>query len=444
MNRLKELTTLFLLIISLSVNAQETNKVWTLRECIDYAIKNNISVKRSDLNIIQNQAALDQSKAALAPSVNGRATHVYNFGQNEDPTTGVITDFESRTNTFGLSANMTLFNGFSNYNTIKQNSFLVEASIADLTQAKNDVGLNVTQAYLQIIFNNELLEAAELQLASSEEQERRTKALVENGALPIADQLQAEAQKATNETQVINRQNDLNLARLQLMQLLQLAYDPQFDIEVPDLEPENLDALQLNSEEVYEIALTTQPNIKAAELRIEASDLGVSVAKGGRLPSISAFAGVDTRYNNLIADVFSFSEQVETNLGQNVGFSLNVPIFNNFQIRQSIQNARINNDRAKLNQQETENTLRQQVEQAYLNAKAALQTYISAERQVKATKLLYDNLKKQREVGAANITDFTVAENNYNQAVSDFIRAKYDYIFRRKILDFYQGKPLEF
>lgn len=440
MNKLKLLIG-FLLITGLAT-AQDSDK-WTLQECIDYALKNNINVKRSNLNIVQNEAALTQSKGQLAPSINGRASHAYNFGQNVNPVTNLITDLDSRTNTFGLSANVTLFDGFANYNTIKQNSFLVEASIADLIQAKNDVGLNVAQAYLQVIFTKELLEAARLQLSTSKEQARRTNILVENGALAIADKLQADAQLATNETNLINRQNDYNLAKLQLMQLIQLPYNPNFEIVVPELEPDNYSIPTLDSEAIYNEALTTQPIIKAAELRIEASELSLSAAKGGRFPSVTAFVGVDTRYNNQ-NEAFGFSDQLDNNLGQNVGFNLNVPIFNNFRVRQSIQVAKINNERAELNELETKNNLRQQVEQAYLNAQAALQTYRSSERQVESTKQLFDNLTKQREAGAANITDYTVAENNYNQALSDFIRAKYDYIFKLKILDFYQGKPLDF
>lgn len=440
MNKLKLIVGLVLM--SSWALAQDNNE-WTLRECIDYALKNNINVKRSNLDIIQNEAALTQSRGQLAPSLNGRATHAYNFGQNVNPVTNLITDLDSRTNTFGLSANVTLFDGFANYNTIKQNSFLVEASIADLIQAKNDVGLNVAQAYLQVIFNQELLEAARLQLSTAKEQARRTDILVQNGALAISEKLQAEAQLATSETTLINRQNDFNLAKLQLMQLIQLPYNPNFEIVVPELEPDNFSPPSLESEEIYQEALTTQPVVKSAELRIQASELGLSAAKGGRLPTISAFAGVDTRYNNQ-NDAFTFSEQLDNNLGQNIGFNLNVPIFNNFRVRQSIQVAKINNERAELNELETKNNLRQQVEQAYLNAQAALQTYRSSERQVESTKLLFDNLTRQREAGAANITDYTVAQNNYNQAVSDFIRAKYDYIFKLKILDFYQGKPLDF
>ncbi|MEQ8244353.1 TolC family protein [Fulvivirga sp.] len=432
---------IFILLSSSTVFAQEA-KQWTLQECVDYAIKNNISVKRSNLNIDQSLSNLNQSKADLAPSLNGRASHVYNFGQNVNPVTNLITDLDSRTNTFGLSANVTLFNGFANYNTIKQNNFLLEASITDLEQAKNDIGLNVAQAYLQVLFNQELLESATIQVASSAEQVRRTKVLVQNGALPMADQLQAIAQEATNESQLIARKNDLNLAKLQLMQLLQLPYDPNFSIFIPELSVEEVVPVTATSEEIYQLAFETQPIVKAAKLRIRASELGLEAAKGSRLPTITAFVGVDTRFNDQNT-AFGFSEQLDNNLGQNLGFNLNVPIFNNFRVRQSVQVAKINKTRAEINDIEAKNTLRQQVEQAYLNVEAALQTYNGNQRQVESLELAYENVKKQREQGAVNITDFTILENDYNRAVSDLIRAKYDYIFKLKVLDFYQGKPLE-
>lgn len=432
------------LLISITAGfSQGDDDLWTLQECIDTALKNNITVKRSGLNILQNQASYEQSKAALAPSLNGRATHVYNFGQNVNPVTNLITDLDSRTNTFGLAANVTLFNGFSNYNTIKQNRFLVDASLADLEQAKNDVGLFVAQAYLQIIFNQELLDAAVLQLESTKEQMRRTKILYDNGAVPEQDYLQAVAQNATNQLSVTNRKNDLNLSKLDLMQLLQIPYNPEFDIVRPELEVDSQTPVTLNSSTLYETALQTQPVIEAAENRIEASEVGIAVAKGNRLPSISAFVGVDTRYNNQNV-AFDFGEQLDNNLGQNVGFNLNVPIFNNFQVKQAIQNARINADRAELNNLEVQNNLRQDVEQAYLNAQAALEAYTSSQQQVEALRLSFENVQKQQAAGAVNYTDFTVIQNDYNRAVSDMIRAKFDYIFRLKILDFYQGKPLEF
>lgn len=434
------LITAVILLVWSSLSAQEDK--WTLQECIDYALKNNINIQRNDLTIVQNRVSVDQSKADLFPSVNAQASHVYNYGQNVNPVTNLITDLDSRTNTFGLSASVTLFDGLANYNSIRQNNLLLGAAISDLEQAKNDVGLNVAQAYLQIIFNQELLEAAELQVESSKEQLRRTEILYRNGALPQQDYLQTQAQNASNEAQVVVRKNDLRLSRLQLMQLLLLPYDPNFSIVVPDIEPENTDPITLGSEEIFALALQTQPIVKASEERIKASEAGINVAKGSHYPSLQAFAGVDTRYNNQTT-AFSFSEQLDNNLGQNIGFNLNIPIFNNFLVKQSVQNARINNERAKLDQTEIKINLRQEVEQAYLNAIAALETYKSSLQQVEALELAFKNIERQRDAGAVNVTDYVIIQNDYNSALSDMIRAKYDYLFRLEVLDFYQGKPIE-
>ncbi|MDH5476221.1 MAG: TolC family protein [Cyclobacteriaceae bacterium] len=444
---------ILLLIIGIAISpflfAQEktSSEPWTLMECINYALKNNINIKRSNLNVLQNRSSVDQSKADLLPSLNGRATHTYNYGKNQNPATGVLEDFNARGNTFGLSANVTLYNGFTNYNTIKQNTILLDAILADLEQAKNDVGLNVARAYLQVIVNDELLRSSKIQLETSKEQLKRTAILVVAGSLAKLDELQALSQKALNESQVVNNENTLELSKLQLMQLIQLPYDPNFAIVIPDLNPNDFEPVLITSSEIYDIALNTQPNVKSTALRMAASEAGLAAAKGNRLPTISGFASIDTRYSGFSVPGFEpdpFSNQLESNLGQNLGFSLNVPIFNNYRVKQGIQNSTINKERATLNDIDTKNNLRQQIEQAYFNATAALKAYSSAEQQVDALKLTFENMEKQKHLGAINNTDFTLAQNNLSAAESDMIRAKYDYIFKLKILDFYQGKPLDF
>ncbi|MEX2335956.1 MAG: TolC family protein [Fulvivirga sp.] len=432
---------LIILLIYTHAGVAQDKQEWTLQECVNYALKNNISVKRSSLSVTQEQAALSQSKAALLPSLNGRASHTYNFGQNEDPTSGIIIDLDSRSNTLGVGADVTLFDGFSNYNRIKQNNLFLEASLADLEQARNDIGLNVAQAYLQIIFNIELLETAKTQLETTAEQVRRTKVLVSAGSLPLADQYEILAQQATDEANIVTRENELELSKLQLMQLLQLAYDPGFSIVIPDIDVD-LAPLDLDSEKIYDIALLNQPFIAASNLRVEAGEVGISVAKGAYMPSIYAFAAMDTRYIDRDR-AFTFSDQLENNLGQNIGFQLNVPIFNNFRIRQSVQNATIARENAELNSIDARNNLREQVEQAYLNAKAALKSYSSSQNQVEALRIAFENIEKRRNAGGVTITDYTIALNNLTAAESDMIRAKFDYIFTRKILDFYQGKQID-
>lgn len=452
MNRNKQ--RLLLIIIGVFITpllySQQTkpnNDPWTLKECIEYAYQNNINVKRSSLNLTQNQATLQQSKAELLPSLNASASNTYNFGKNQNPTNGNIEDFNARTNTFGISAGVVLFNGMANYNTIKQNNLMLESALADLEKTKNDIGLAVAQAYLLVLVNEELLNSAIVQLDNSNEQLSRTKKLVIAGSLAKLDELQALSQQATNETQVVGSTNNLNLSKLQLMQLLQLPYNPGFRIVNPDIELTGLEPLPSGTTAIYEMALQTQPQVKSTEFSIEASKASLAAAKGGRLPRISAFAGMDTRYSGFAPAGFepdAFSDQLDSNLGQNVGLSLSIPIFNNYRVKQSVQNSIINLERAELNDIDIKNGLRQEIEQAYFNAIAAYNSYNSAVKQVDALRLTYDNMTKQHEIGGINSTDYLLAQNNLTSAESDMIRAKYDYIFKTKILDFYQGKTLDF
>ncbi|MCR9250170.1 MAG: TolC family protein [bacterium] len=421
----------------------QTGKVWTLEQCINHAYNNSIQVQRSYLSSQQNQASLNQSKAALAPSVNASANHIYNFGRNVNPVTNAISDFQSQTNTFGLNAGVTLFNGLANYKSIRQNSLLLDASLKNIEDAKNMVGLNVASAYLAVLLNKELLENAKYQLANSEEQLSRTSKLVQYGSLAVTEELQLQAQVASDETRVVTAENNLNLSRLQLMQLLQIPYDPEFDVVTPEIEvnENSQEELVLNPQKIYEEALASQPDVLAAEMNEEAQAIGVEVARGGFFPTISAFYSIDTRYFDQ-DPTFNFSEQLDNNLGQNVGFSMSVPIFNNLRVNQSIQNSKISYETAKLNTIETKNGLRQEIESAYLDARAAYNTYISSRNQVESLKISYENTEKMRAAGSANFTDYTLALNNLNAAESDLIRAKYDFIFKLKILEFYQGKTL--
>ncbi len=439
-----KLRLILLLLFAFPILSKSQDKVWTLVECIEYAQKNSIMVQRSYLTSNQNKAALDQSKAALGPSINASATHVYNYGRNINPATNEFIDFQSQSNTFGIQAGITLFNGLANYKSIKQSNLLLSASLESIEDAKNDVGLNVASSYLQILLNKELLQAARLQYANSNEQLQRTRKLVKYGSLPLSEELQLQAQTASNEARVVSAENDLELSRLQLMQMLLLPYDPNFDIEYPVIEvnENNQSELQLNPQKLYENALETQPDIKAAELNEEAQAVGVAIAKGGYFPTLSGFYGVDTRFFDG-DQTFNFSEQLDNNLGQQLGFRLSVPIFNNLQVNQSIQNSKVRYENARLDAIDTKNQLRQDIERAYLNARASYNTYLSNQNQVESLRIAFENAEKSREAGANNVTDYTLAKNNLDAAESDLIRAKYDLIFKLKILDFYQGKPIQ-
>jgi outer membrane protein len=298
------------------------------------------------------------------------------------------------------------------------------------------------------------------------------------GSLPRSNELNLDAQVATNELNLINQQNSLNLALLQLQQALQLPASDNFDVEIPVIETEDL-VLEQSGEEIYQIAKGTMPEMKSAKLRIESARYGVKAARGNLYPRLSVNGSINTNYSSSSAtrfisdggftqvetgyfvqgtnqpiyglqptgsfrDIYGFNDQVKDNIYKSVSMTLSIPIFNNFGARYNLQRAMISNEQARINATEIDNTLRQNVETSYNNAIAASKSYNSSLRQVQAREEAYRMAKQRFDIGAANYVEYQVAENDLFQARSDMSRAKYEFIFRKKVLDFYQGIPLGF
>jgi outer membrane protein len=308
----------------------------------------------------------------------------------------------------------------------------------------------------------------------------RTKKLAEAGSVPRANVLLLEAQSATNELNLIQRENALNLSLLQLKQALQLPASTPMDVEIPQINIENQLVLDKTSDEIYEIATMSMPEIKAAKLRQQTSSYALKSARGSYYPRLTLNGSLSTLYSSARKDItlegvtlvptdigylqsditqrvytdvanpqYSFStvgyqEQFKNNLGKGLGFNLSIPIFNGFATRSSVQRAAINRDLADISLLENENRLRQSVETAYNDAVAASKTYVASEKQVNANDEAFRVTKQRFENGAVNFVDYQTSENDLFRAQSDFLRAKYDFIFKKKILDFYQGLPLEF
>ncbi len=485
------------------VNAQELQQdaaVWDLQRCIEHAKEHNLSLKRSHLDVEDSRVSLIQSKMSRVPTLNGSASNNYSWGRSIDPTTNRFIE-NQRINTVGLGLNSSvpLFNGFRIRNTIKQNQLSTQASIENQKDQENTVILNIITFYTNVIFNQELYENAKLQLSSSENMADMTRKQVDVGALPKANLLDILSQKASNEVNVVNQQNALNLSRLQLKQALQLPAEEDFDIVVPELEVEPT-AMEQDAENIYTIAKQHMPMIKSAELFQQSTRYGLASARGTLYPTLSLNAGLNTNYSSASTDFISdgtfvprtipnpenpdqqltvfesfgfataadgtpivspriesiqgsfggsfetrkFSTQLDENLRYFVGLSLNIPILNGFSARASVQRATISQQRAEITYQEAENNLRQTIESAYTDVVAAFQTYTASQRQVEAQEESFRITQKRYELNAINFVDFKVAENDFFRSKSDLIRAKYDYIFKQKVLDFYQNKPLEF
>lgn len=454
----------------------QEKKTWTLKELIDYAISNNLTVKRGAYGVEASQISALQAKMTMLPSLNANGGYGLNWGRTVDPTTNIFTENRVENSNLSASSNVLLWNGFRLFYNLKQSEVDMEAANEDLLKARNDVILNVITLYLNVVFNKELYSVAQFQLNSTKEQLERTRKLVDAGSVPLADLLNLDAQLATNELNLIQRENTLNLSLLQLKQALQLPASTPMDVELPQLDIESELIMNKTADEIFDIATLSMPEIKAAELRKRSTMYAFRSAKGNLYPRVSANASYNTVFSDqrqqFLADggiaerpigfvqgtgttvvtnvptgsvfVPSWGDQFKDNRGRSVGLTLQIPIFNGLSTRSNMQRAAINRELANITFQETSNTLRQVVETAYNNAFAAIKTYQSTDKQVKARDEAFRMTKQRYNLGAVNFVDYQVAENNLFQAQSDLLRAKYDFIFRKKVLDFYQGLPLDF
>ena len=453
---------------------------YTLQECIDYAMEHNLNVQSQQLNVKIDEVNSLQSKLELLPSVNGSANYGYNWGRSVNPETNLVTR-QQQANGFGsLSASLNLFNGVQTYNTIKQNNANLQASQYDLETEKNNVILNVISFYTGVIFNKELLENAKSQLLSTTTQLERTRKQVDAGALPISSLMNMQAQQAANEVTVINAENALTLSYLQLKQAMMLPGNVDLDIVVPEIELSEADVEGLKAQEVYEIAETTMPEVKSADMQIESAQRGIAIAKGNYYPRLTLSGGISTNYSSLIADrglverngIFTnvpigfvqgtnetvlsnpiegfttvdypFSQILSDNFGQSISLGLSIPIFNKYQANSAVQRAKISKDRADIFAEQTRQNLRQNIETAYTDVFSSGKSYQSSLKQVEAQTEAFRATKQRYDSGAASYAEFELAQNNLSQSRSDLRRAKYSFIFKLKILDFYQGKPIDF
>jgi outer membrane protein len=434
---------LFILIaLSIGFNAySQEAKELTLQECVDIALENNLRIKRGFYNLRTAEINLTQSKAALLPSLNAGSSYGWNFGRALNPVDNNFVNRNSQASNLQISSSMILFNGLRLMNNIKQNSKEFDATSQDLAKTKNDVILSVVSNYTNVVFNKELYENANYQLQSSKEQLDRIKKQVNAGALPKANELNQEAQVATNEVNLINQENALNLSLLQLKQSMQIPGSENISVVIPVVELEDL-ILDNAPEDIYGTAVATMPEIISANLRVESSEFAFRAAKGNLYPRLNLNGGGQTNYSNL--NPFSFSDQINNNQYKNINLSLSIPIFNGLQTRSAIQRAAVSKEVALISKKETENTLRQTIESAYNDALAASKSYTASLKQVNAREEAFRMTQQRFDIGAANYVEFRISENDLFQAKSDLARAKYNFIFRKKLLDFYQGKSIEF
>lgn len=462
---------LLLLLLPLLASTAHAQEVWTLQRCIEYAQQHNLQVQLAQLNVQQAEENLRQSKEARMPNANFQAAQQFSWGRSLDFFTNTYTNSQVTSNTFGFSSSVDLFGGFRLTRTIEQRGVNIQVSQQDVLKARNDLGLNLAGGYLQILLAKENVSAAQGRLAGVREQLARTQKLVDAGSLPMTNLLDLKAQLANNELQLVQAQNTEAIALLRLKQFLQVPASTQIDIFVPELPDPEAGATALPMPgEVYDQAEEQMPEVKSALLSMKAAVLSEQIAKSAYYPTLTLSGGVFTNYSSVqkkqVQDGvrlddngnpiliggqpipvykqvnYPFWEQLGDARREQVSLTLTVPIYNRRQSRSQLQSARIGMERARLNAEVTKNQLRQQIEQAYTDALAAEKTYQASRSQVQALGEQLRAIETRFNSGAANVTEYNVAQNNLAVAQNDRNRAKYEYIFRLKVLDFYMGRGI--
>lgn len=436
-----------LLLAGNGVTAQV--KRWKFRECLDTALVHNITVNQSRLTNELNKVSLEQSKANRIPSVSANASEGLSLGKNVDPTTNSFVTQAYHSTNLSINGSYNLFNGLQNANTIRQNRLNVEAGQYDIEKVKNDITLNITTGYLQVLFAYEVLSAAKNQAEATAAQVDRTQKMVEAGKSPESDLLQIRSQQATDNLSVITAQNQLDLAKVTLMQLMEIPVTDLFDVEIPTMLEPAQQILNTN-EEIYRRSLAIMPQITGYTIKTDAALMAQKVSEGARWPRLTLGANLNTNFASsrtqgsvVNPEGYPFFEQIWDNIGQSLNLGLSIPIYSNRQIKSNIDRAKINVLNARLNEQNVKNVLRKSVEQTATDLKAASKKYEATREQLRAVEAAYLNAEKKYVVGVMNATDFLIQKNNFFQSQSNLIQAKYDYIFKSKILDFYQGKEIQ-
>ena len=428
--------------------AQEPAKRWNLEECIQYAIEHNIGLKQKDQERASREVALRTSRFSWLPSVNGSVGQSFQFGRSTTKS-GVIVDQNAANSTLNITLDMPIFDGLRIPNDIAARKLDLKASIESLNKAKEDLAINVASYYLQVLYNKELLEVARLQVDLDKEQVVKTEAMVNAGKVPLSQLYDIKAQLANDEVTLTEYANNVNLALLDLAQSLELERIEAFDIEEPlseDVVAENMGSI-LPPDHIYDNAVTFKPQIKEQRYLLESQRKMLRVARADYYPKLNFGASYSNGYYHSstggeFIDTRSFGEQLRQNGQKIVGFSLSIPLFNRFQVRDNVRSARINILNQELQMENTKKSLYKEIQQAYSNATASQKKYQAAGKSVLASKEAFDYARRRYEAGKSTVFEFNEAKTKYAQSLAEQAQAKFDYIFRVKILDFYNGTPI--
>lgn len=472
---MKQLFLFIAMFVFLIVNGQD-KKVWSLKACVDTAFKKNIALNQSQLSNQNSKTNYTQSKAAVLPNLNLSDAQNFNSGYSLDPYTYQYTTQNISINNLSLNSSVTLFNGYLLINTIKQNKLIYEASVQTIEKIKNDLRLNIMGAYMQVLMDYDAIDVAQAQIDATTTQVEQIKKFVEFGKVAELNLFQIQSQLASDKLAKVNAENQLQLDKLTLLQLMETPIRDDFEIErqeLKDLFPET----PIPSGDIDKISESFMPQIKSASLSTLAAAYSLKMAKSAWLPKLTLTGILKTGYSSLRSNITQntsyntetigyvnsspsqpvigvvpvttlnrqnevLSDQLKNNFSQSVGFNLSVPIFNNLQVKSNVAIARNNLINAKLNEKQVKNDLRKSIETAYTNQVSSGKKLVATQEQMALEKQTYHDMEKKYLAGAADATDFLVEKNNFNRVSMSLIQARYDYVLKTKIVDFYLGKPI--
>lgn len=456
------------------VTAVYSQNSWSLQRCVEEARKNSIGLKQSELAVERNRVALIQSKHTQYPNLSPSLSYRINFGRTIDPTTN---DFETKgiqQGSVGLNSNITVFNGGSIKNSIKQSQLNVESSRLDAEQFSNDLALTVVSYYINTLFAQERLDNARIQLQTTTENLNQIDKLIAAGSRPEGDRLDILAQQARDEQSIITNQNAVNTNKLLLKQLLQLPAEQPFEILKPSEDAIQPSLIGENLDMIYNYALDHRADMKSGDLKIKSSLLGVSIQKAGYLPSIGVGAGINSIYSSLgrkitgstsvktpvtvefqgqqtTLNLFNtvpttgknpFFSQLDQNLGYGIGAQVSIPLYSNYLARARVRNSEIGVENQKLTFEQSKQTLKNNIQTALNEYEASKRTYEAAKRAATASQLAYNNTKIRHDLGTANSFELVSSKNRSDIAKVEEILGRYELIFRSKVLDFYMGRTI--
>lgn len=414
---------------------------WNLRMCISYAREHNISIKQKEVSMQQKEVELNTSKWSRLPNLSGNVGQAFNFGRAIQPD-NTYDNHNTRSSQFSLNTSIPLFTGMEIPNTIALNKLNLKAAVEDLEKAREDISLQVAQSYLQAIYNRELAQIAHQQVELSKRQLQQKQSLFENGKASESDVYEAKSRVAQDESSAVQADNDYYLSILDLSQLLELTNPEEFDIESPNTD--NLPKLELiTPETVYAEAVQIKPSIKAANYRLQGAEKSIRIARSAYYPQINFNAGIGTNYYHVQGqESVGFSTQWSNNMNKYLQFSMSIPIFNRFSTRNRIRAAKLERNTLAWNLEDSKKTLFKDIQQAYYNAVASQAKLTSSQAAAQAAEATFHITESKYENGLANATEYNEMRTQWMKALSNQLQAKYEYLFRTKILDFYRGHEL--